>query len=93
MQTLQGPTTVSELQFFLEMRNVCWRFVQNYAKLAALLNNRLNEREPLQYCFDEEETIVVNIFMGKLVTLPVLALPQSNGQCTKVANVCDTPVE
>lgn len=63
--------------------------VFSFAYLADLFNETLKNGEPFRFVLDAAERKVVVILKGKLVTSPMLALPQKDGQYTVETDACD----
>lgn len=83
------PTTVSQMRSFLGLYSKYRRFVPGFAKLVALLNQRLKEGKPLHFELDEEERKAVNELESGLTSPTELDLPGSAGQLTVDSDASD----
>lgn len=92
IESLQYPTSVSELQSLLDLCNVYRRFFPNFARLASPLIKNLTKGEPLHYKVDDEERKPVDVRKKNLILTLVLALPQLSDRYISDTDVCDTQV-
>lgn len=80
---LQAPTNLTELRLFLALCNVFRKFVPNFARLAAPLNEKLQKDLPPTFGpLNDKETKSMNAPMEALILPSVLALPKFNGHIT-----------
>ena len=74
--TFQIPKTQKEVRSLLGMCNYYRRFIKNYSKLAAPLNNLLKKDE--HFLWTTEVQASFDILKQKLTTAPILAFPDMN---------------
>lgn len=90
---LKPPSSITELRSFLELGNVFQQPGQNFAHIAAPLNQRLKKDWSATYLtlsskrFDAMETL-----KSALVAPPVLALPYFKGELTINTDACNIQV-
>lgn len=93
IEGLKPPTTVTGIRSFLGLCNVFRRFVPNFARISSPLNAKLRKGEPSSFGdLDEKETEAFNILRDKLISPPVLALPNATGRYTVDTDACDRQV-
>jgi len=87
------PETVTQMRSFLGLCNVYRRFVPNFARIAAPLNERLKKGQPTEFGpLSEEEQAAFKELRARLITPPILALPRSGLPMTVETDACDKQV-
>ena len=87
------PTNTTDVRSFLGLCNVFRRFVPNFARVAAPLNLMLQKGQPDK--FDEltdEQKAAFNELKERLISPPILALPQPHGHYVLDTDACDKQV-
>lgn len=80
VHSLEDPRNLSELQEFLGLCNVSPPFIPSFASVAAGPNRKLQRWELQTFdSLSEEETTASETLEAKSKTLPLLALPQLQG--------------
>jgi hypothetical protein len=81
LRTAKNPATQTEFRSFLGLCNVYRCFVKGFAKISAPLNSLLRKEEYPQLCvLTEDQLLAFEKLKQCLLSPPVLALPQANGQ-------------
>lgn len=87
---LQPTGNITELRSVLVQCNVFRPFVSNFARMTALLNEKLSKDHPRTYDrFPEDELNALRKLQDKLTSPPALALPRKDGGYTVNTDVCD----
>lgn len=92
VQSLNYPTTSSELRSFLGMCIVYRRSVPDFVRVAAFLKKRLKKSKPTLIKLNEEERQTVDDLKQELITPPILALKKPDGQFTIETGTCNKQV-
>ncbi|CAN8069586.1 unnamed protein product [Agarophyton chilense] len=79
LREVQPPSTQKQLRSFLGLYNVYRRFVPRYSHIAAPLNAKLRNGQPVQLeQFRQAEVEAFDTLKTKIISAPVLALPIPN---------------
>ena len=85
----EPPRTQTELRSFLGLCNVYRRFVKDFAKIAAPLNDKLRKGEPARFhTLNQAESDAFAELKERLTSPPVLALPRRDGHLTLDTDAC-----
>jgi hypothetical protein len=83
LRNAKSPSTQTELRSFLGLCNVYRRFVKGFAKIAAPLNSLLRKGEsPRLNKLNEDQLRAFEALRQCLLTPPILAFPNADGQFT-----------
>lgn len=86
---LQLPTLLADLRPFFDLCNKFRRFVANFVRLAAALNNRLQKDQPATFgTLNDEEISALDALKNALALLPVLTLPNFTNHRTLDTEAC-----
>ena len=89
VRQFKTPADQGELRSFLGMCNVYRRFVPNFARVAAPLNQKLKKGEPFQFdSLNDEEYKAFADLKVRLISPPVLALPRHGLRYTLDTDAC-----
>lgn len=90
---LQYPTTMTELQSYIGLRNTFRQFGPNFARVAPSLNMKQLVVETQTFDgMNEDETTALDTLQAKLVKTPMLAFPRSPGACTVDTDGCHNQI-
>ena len=89
----QPPTTQTEIRSFIGLCNVYRRFVKNFARIAAPLNNKLHKDQPKSFgALTDEEFEAFATLRNHLINPPILALPKVGKKYIVETDACDEQV-
>lgn len=89
----KSPTNLTELRSILMLFNICSRFVRNFARLAAPLNKKLRKVQSSTFqALNEEVLLSVQSQKNALISLPVLAFPDSIFYIAHNTDACDVQI-
>jgi len=85
--------STTDVRSFLGLCNVFRRFVPNFARVSAPLNDKLRKGEPARFAgLTDEETTAFDRLKDLLTSPPILALPRADGHFTLDTDACDRQV-
>lgn len=82
VKRLKVPRNVIDLKMVLGICSVFKRFLQNFARIASQLNNKLKEKQQFNLVLNEKELPAIKCLQLELISAPVLALTYAEGRMT-----------